>query len=269
MIQLFRKDDTLFAVQTAAALDRTAIDKLCWLFGDAEWLDVSSVSGIFVGPRREMITPWSTNAVEITQNMGIDGIVRIEEFRMVDSEAAPYDKMLYRMYRTIDGDVFTIDKQPEPIVHIEDIEAYNKEQGLALNPDEIQYLKDLAVRIGRPLTDSEVFGFSQVNSEHCRHKIFNGQFVIDGETKPETLFKLIKKTTTTNPGRVVSAYKDNCAFLQGAVVEQFAPASHEGPDYFETEDFESVISIKAETHNFPTTVEPFNGPSRWPGRLAI
>ncbi len=261
MIQLFRNDNTIFAVQTAAEerLDRQAIDKLCWLFGGAEWLDVSSVSGIFVGPRREMITPWSTNAVEITQNMGIRGIVRIEEFRMVDSEAAPYDKMLYRMYRTIDGDVFTIDKQPEPIVYIEDIEAYNKEQGLALNPDEIQYLKDLAARIGRPLTDSEVFGFSQVNSEHCRHKIFNGQFVIDGEEKPETLFKLIKKTTTTNPGRVVSAYKDNCAFLQGSVVEQFAPASHEGPDYFQTEDFESVISIKAETHNFPTTVEPFNG----------
>ena len=259
MILLFRNDNTLFAVQTAAALDRPDIDKLCWLFGDAEWLDLASVSGIFIGPRREMITPWSTNAVEITQNMGIAGIVRIEEFRMVDSETAPYDKMLCRMYRTIDDRIFTVDKQPEPVVCIEDIEAYNREQGLALNPDEIRYLKELAAKIGRPLTDSEVFGFSQVNSEHCRHKIFNGQFVIDGEQKPDTLFKLIKKTTTTNPGRVVSAYKDNCAFLQGAVVEQFAPESHERPDYFGTEEFESVISVKAETHNFPTTVEPFNG----------
>lgn len=259
MILLFRSDNTIYAVQATTALDKQDIDKLRWLFGGAEWLDVSSVSGIFVGPRREMITPWSTNAVEITQNMGISGITRIEEFHIVDSEAAQYDKMLYRMYRTIDGEVFTIDKQPEPIVYIEDIEAYNKEQGLALNTDEIQYLKDLSKKIGRALTDSEVFGFSQVNSEHCRHKIFNGQFIVDGEQKPDTLFKLIKKTTTTNPGRVVSAYKDNCAFLQGSVVEQFAPASHEGPDYFTTEDFESVISIKAETHNFPTTVEPFNG----------
>ncbi len=259
MILLFRSDNTIYAVQATTALDRQDIDKLRWLFGGAEWLDVSSVSGIFVGPRREMITPWSTNAVEITQNMGIAGITRIEEFRIVDSEAAQYDKMLNRMYRTIDGNVFTIDKQPEPIVYIEDIESYNKEQGLALNTDEIQYLKDLSAKIGRALTDSEVFGFSQVNSEHCRHKIFNGRFVIDGEEKPDTLFKLIKKTTTTNPGRVVSAYKDNCAFLQGSVVEQFAPATHEGPDYFVTEDFESVISIKAETHNFPTTVEPFNG----------
>ena len=94
MILLFRSDNTIYAVQATTALGKQDIDKLRWLFGGAEWLDVTSVSGIFVGPRREMITPWSTNAVEITQNMGINGITRIEEFRIVDSETAQYDKML-------------------------------------------------------------------------------------------------------------------------------------------------------------------------------
>lgn len=258
MILLFRSDNTIYAVQATAALDPNDISKLCWLF-DGQFLDITSMRGIFVGPRREMITPWSTNAVEITQNMGITGITRIEQFFEAESETVEYDKMLGRLYRTIDADIYTIDKQPEPIVYIDDVEAYNKEQGLALNAEEIQYLKQLSEKIGRKLTDSEVFGFSQVNSEHCRHKIFNGQFVIDGEQKKDTLFQLIKKTTKTHPGRVVSAYKDNCAFLEGSTAEQFAPATHDGPDYFTTEDFEAVISIKAETHNFPTTVEPFNG----------
>ncbi|MFW2376305.1 MAG: phosphoribosylformylglycinamidine synthase, partial [Cellulophaga baltica] len=107
--------------------------------------------------------------------------------------------------------------------------------------------------------DSEVFGFSQVNSEHCRHKIFNGTFVIDGKEKPSSLFKLIKKTSKENPGTIVSAYKDNVAFVSGPKVVQFAPKSADKPDFYEEKDFDSVISLKAETHNFPTTVEPFNG----------
>lgn len=259
MVLLFSKNQTIFAVHSTQAIDSENIAKLCWLFGDAENLDVSSLEGIFIGPRREMITPWSTNAVEITQNMGIEGILRIEEFAKVDSDSAAYDKMLYRMYKVIDQEVFTIKKQPEPIIYIDDIRAYNQEQGLALVEQEIEYLENMSKKVGRKLTDSEVFGFSQVNSEHCRHKIFNGQFIIDGQQMPETLFGMIRKTTKEHPGTVVSAYKDNCAFLQGSVVEQFAPADHTTSDYFTTQEFESVISIKAETHNFPTTVEPFNG----------
>ncbi|WP_282193423.1 phosphoribosylformylglycinamidine synthase, partial [Alistipes indistinctus] len=192
-------------------------------------------------------------------NMGLEGIARIEEFEVVKSEDAPYDPMLRRMYRSIDQDIFTIRKQPDPVIYIDDIAAYNQQEGLALSDEEMAYLNELSRRIGRKLTDSEVFGFSQVNSEHCRHKIFNGLFIVDGEEMPSTLFGLIKKTTKTNPGRVVSAYKDNCAFLQGPVVEQFAPASPDTADYYGIKDFESVISVKAETHNFPTTVEPFNG----------
>ncbi|MGB4415967.1 MAG: phosphoribosylformylglycinamidine synthase, partial [Paludibacter sp.] len=215
-------------------------------------------------PRREMITPWSTNAVEITQNMGINGISRIEEFRMMPpipsvQGSLEYDPMLERIYTGLNQDIFTINKQPEPILYIDDIAAYNEKEGLALSSDEIEYLNDVSKKIGRRLTDSEVFGFSQVNSEHCRHKIFNGQYIIDGEEKELTLFKLIRKTSEENPNQLVSAYKDNVAFNAGPKIEQFAPASGDKPDFFRTKEIESVISLKAETHNFPTTVEPFNG----------
>ena len=169
------------------------------------------------------------------------------------------DKMLQRIYDGLDGEVFRIDAQPAPIVYIEDIHAYNLAEGLALSPEEEAYLTGLSDKLGRPLTDSEVFGFSQVNSEHCRHKIFNGTFVIDGEEKPQSLFKLIKKTSQEHPHKLVSAYKDNVAFVEGPTIDQFAPVNPEKPDYFEVKPIESVLSLKAETHNFPTTVEPFNG----------
>ena len=258
MVLFFAKDDKVYAVDSSVEFDQSAIEKLEWLFSGAELVDSDCIDGKFVGPRREMITPWSTNAVEITQNMGLEGIRRIEEF-VADGENTPFDPMLNRRYQALDQTIYVINKEPEKIVYIDDIESYNKAEGLALSEEEIAYLKEVSQKMGRPLTDSEVFGFSQVNSEHCRHKIFGGTFVIDGEEKPSSLFNLIKRTTHTNPNRVTSAYKDNCAFLQGPVVEQFSPERHDVPDYFTVKDFESVISIKAETHNFPTTVEPFNG----------
>lgn len=259
MILYFRKEKTVYTVHHQTDINSIDIPKLEWLFGEARQVSESKMAGFFVGPRREMITPWSTNAVEITQNMGIDGIIRIEEFTEVDSENASYDHMLQRLYHGLDQDIFTIVKQPEPIIEIEDISAYNKKEGLALSDEEIEYLNGVSLKLGRKLTDSEVFGFSQVNSEHCRHKIFNGTFVIDGDEMPESLFQLIKKTSKEHHGRIVSAYKDNVAFVEGPVAEQFAPATQDKPDYFETREIETVISLKAETHNFPTTVEPFNG----------
>ncbi len=259
MIVFYQKESTVYAVHYKESENPLDTGKLEWLFSGAKRCESSALKGYFVGPRREMITPWSTNAVEITQNMGITGILRIEEFTAVDDQNAPYDPMLKSFYTGIDQSVYTIDKQPDPIVHIEDIRAYNVQEGLALNEDEMNYLEGLSKKLGRPLTDSEVFGFSQVNSEHCRHKIFNGTFVIDGEEKETSLFKLIKKTSQENPNRIVSAYKDNCAFIDGPKSVQFAPKTHDKPDYFETKDIDTVISLKAETHNFPTTVEPFNG----------
>lgn len=249
----------VFAVQTAVQLSSTDIQKLTWLFGNQPLIKAVSIEGYFVGPRAAMLTPWSTNAVEMTQNMAIEGIQRMEAYRRVVAEDRRYDPMLSQKYKGLGQNVFTINIDPEPVKAIEDIRAYNQQEGLALSEDEVVYLENLAQQIGRPLTDSEVFGFSQVNSEHCRHKIFNGTFIIDGVAQPSSLFSLIKKTSKVNPNGIVSAYKDNVAFIKGPKVQQFAPKTTDKPDFYEFSDFESVISLKAETHNFPTTVEPFNG----------
>jgi phosphoribosylformylglycinamidine synthase len=266
MILFFEcRSGNIIAVGTISELLKKDIEKLTWLFGEAPLHQKSLIEGTFIGPRREMITPWSTNAVEITQNMGISGIRRIEEFYPAKSANTEYDPMLQALYKNPDQQIFTIDRSPENVMFIDDIKEYNDKEGLALNAKEIRYLEDLSLSISRPLTDSEVFGFSQVNSEHCRHKIFNGIFVIDGEEKDSTLFQLIKNTTHYNRNKVVSAYKDNCAFLQGPVAEQFAPATQNKSDFFMVKNFESVLSLKAETHNFPTTVEPFNGASTGTG----
>ncbi|MDF2157080.1 phosphoribosylformylglycinamidine synthase [Algoriphagus sp. CAU 1675] len=259
MIFFFESPQKLvYAVQTPQPFASEDIEKLTWLFGGAKALAASSLAGKFSGPRKEMITPWSTNAVEITLNMGIPGIQRIEEFNPMQ-EGDEIDPMLQKAYEGLDQDIFDIHLQPEPIQEITDIESYNKQEGLALSEEEVQYLQKVSSQLGRPLTDSEVFGFSQVNSEHCRHKIFNGTFVIDGEEKPMTLFQLIKETSKKHPNRIASAYKDNVAFIKGPSVQQFAPKTQHQADFFETRDIDTVISLKAETHNFPTTVEPFNG----------
>lgn len=267
MITFFKTpSQSVIAVQANTKLPSEGIQKLIWLFGEAEVLPTEDVDQFFIGPRREMITPWSTCAVEITQNMGIEGITRIEEYTPYNNDnATEFDPMLQRKYDKLDQSIFTIDKQPEEIIDIDDIAAYNQEEGLALSDEEIDYLIGVSKKMERKLTDSEVFGFSQVNSEHCRHKIFNGQFVIDGEEKEMTLFQLIKKTSTVNPNSLISAYKDNVAFVQGPTIQQFAPASGDKPDFFRIKEVESVLSLKAETHNFPTTVEPFNGASTGTG----
>jgi phosphoribosylformylglycinamidine synthase len=260
MVTFFQSPDgKLIAVKTASPLNESDAQKLVWLFGEAKPLSQSTITGVFVGPRKEMITPWSTNAVEITQNMGIERIERIEEFEKSEAANPEFDPMLQTVYHGLNQEIFTVYHEPEPVIYIDDVATFNKKEGLALSDDEVAYLNGLSKKLNRKLTDSEVFGFSQVNSEHCRHKIFNGTFVIDGEEKPETLFQLIKKTTNKNRNQVVSAYKDNCAFMQGPVIEQFAPKTQDKPDFFEVTDYESVYSLKAETHNFPTTVEPFNG----------
>tara|TARA_R110001583_G_scaffold191529_3_gene356763 strand:- start:25518 stop:29255 length:3738 start_codon:yes stop_codon:yes gene_type:complete len=260
MIHFFGNvNSNIFAVQTTKELATETISKLVWLFGNQPKLEQASLDAFFVGPRTAMITPWSTNAVEITQNMGIEGIIRIEAFDAVAKNFKDFDPMISELFNGLHQESFTIKITPKPILNIKDISAYNKQEGLSLSDEEVAYLESVAKKIDRSLTDSEVFGFSQVNSEHCRHKIFNGTFVIDGKEKPTSLFKLIRKTSETHPNNIVSAYKDNVAFIKGPVVEQFAPKTADKPGFYETKNFESVISLKAETHNFPTTVEPFNG----------
>ncbi len=282
MITFFKSTSSWYAVETNNSLASEDQEKLVWLFGDAKSVDQQEIPGEFIGPRKEMITPWSTNAVEITQNMGILGIKRIEEFTVGSSQSAvgstkpsidaddprltshvsrltSFDPMLQQRYTNLDQKLFLIERKPDPVVELEDIAAYNRSEGLALSDEEVEYLESLSKKIGRKLTDSEVFGFSQVNSEHCRHKIFNGTFIIDGKEMTESLFDLIKRTSNKHPNYLVSAYKDNVAFIDGPAIEQFAPARQNVADYFVILDIDSVISLKAETHNFPTTVEPFNG----------
>jgi phosphoribosylformylglycinamidine synthase len=264
MLHFFNHHDHFYyTVQTSKELDPETIDKLNWLFGEATKVD-AQILGLeegssLLGPRATMVSPWSTNAVEITQNMGIQGIVRIEEYKVIASDFTDFDPMLMQKFKVLTQDVYDVHIQPESIKSIADIAAFNKSEGLALSDDEVKYLEDLAKRLDRNLTDSEVFGFSQVNSEHCRHKIFNGTFVIDGEEQSTSLFKMIKETSAKNHQDIVSAYKDNVAFVKGPTVTQFAPKRAEVADFYQEKSFESVISLKAETHNFPTTVEPFNG----------
>lgn len=266
MILFFRTPQkSVIATQVDHQLSSEEIHELSWLFGNATLENASTLEGWYVGPRREMITPWSTNAVEITQNMNLHGIARIEEYFPVSGEDAEHDPMLQRMYNGLNQDIFTVNIEPAPIQYVEDLESYNEAEGLALSPAEIEYLHGVEKQLGRQLTDSEVFGFAQINSEHCRHKIFGGSFIIDGKEMPSSLFAMIKKTTKENPHKIISAYKDNVAFAEGPVVEQFAPKDHATSDYFQVKNIESVISLKAETHNFPTTVEPFNGASTGTG----
>lgn len=266
MILFFRTPQkSVIATQVDHQLSSEEIHELSWLFGNATLENASTLEGWYVGPRREMITPWSTNAVEITQNMNLHGIARIEEYFPVSGEDAEHDPMLQRMYNGLNQDIFTVNIEPAAIQYVEDLESYNEAEGLALSPAEIEYLHGVEKQLGRQLTDSEVFGFAQINSEHCRHKIFGGSFIIDGKEMPSSLFAMIKKTTKENPHKIISAYKDNVAFAEGPVVEQFAPKDHATSDYFQVKDIESVISLKAETHNFPTTVEPFNGASTGTG----
>jgi len=260
MIHFFgNQNSKVFAIQTTKELSTKTISKLTWLFGDQPKINETSLDVFFIGPRAAMITPWSTNAVEITQNMGITDIIRIEEFEAAKADFSDFDPMISEKFNTLHQDIFTIDVAPKLILDIEDIASYNLTEGLSLNPEEVDYLEGMSKKIGRKLTDSEVFGFSQVNSEHCRHKIFNGTFIIDDEEKPTSLFKLIKETSKQTPKGLISAYKDNVAFIEGPTVTQFAPKTADKPDFYQETEFNSVISLKAETHNFPTTVEPFNG----------
>ena len=266
MILFFRTpNQNVIATETHKELSAEDIQKLCWLYGEATIENEENLQGCFIGPRREMITPWSTNAVEITQNMGLEGILRIEEYFPVKDENAEYDPMLQRMYKGLNQNIFTIDIKPQPIIYIENLEEYNEQEGLALSQEEMDYLKKVEKDLGRKLTDSEVFGFAQINSEHCRHKIFGGTFIIDGVEMESSLFQMIKKTTQENPNKIISAYKDNVAFAEGPEIEQFSPRDHSTADYFVIKNVKSVISLKAETHNFPTTVEPFNGASTGTG----
>ena len=258
MIHFFgKKNKIIFTVESTSILNNESLNKLSWLF-DFPYLGKNSIKGDYFGPRPAMISPWSTNAVEITQNMGVNNISRVEKYLFKDPNLN-FDSMLYQDFKELNQKIFRLKGKAKPILKIDDIGVFNKSEGLALSDEEVKYLNDLASKLKRNLTDSEVFGFSQVNSEHCRHKIFNGKFSIDGTIKKFSLFDMVKETSRINPNGIVSAYKDNVAFIKGPIIEQFSPSEGDRPSIYKKKQVKSVISLKAETHNFPTTVEPFNG----------
>lgn len=254
----FADNDYVYLVEANHSPSAAEIEKLEWLL-QARVEKQRELRGPFVGPRREMLTPWSTNATEIAANTGIAGLSRIEQFRRLAEGDRSYDKMLEAIYEDLTPSSLQIVDPPAPLLAVDDIEAFNKEQGLALSSEEVAYLEKSRKELGRKLSDAEIYGFAQINSEHCRHKIFNGRVVIDGETQPLSMFELIKETSKKAPGNLVSAYKDNVAFIKGPHIEEFVVGEGDKPDYFRLRPAKSLLALKGETHNFPTTVEPFNG----------
>jgi phosphoribosylformylglycinamidine synthase len=250
-----------YAIGYDGDLPADYIEKLSYLTG-GKHLDADGVQGVFVGTRKERITPFSTSTTEISESVGVTGLTRFEEYTQADSSDPEFDRMLQQVYNGIDQKQFHIDRAPEPIRFVEDIRAYGAENGLALSIEEIKYLEDVAKEKGRLLTDAEIWGFCQANSEHCRHKIFNGTFVIDGEEQEKSLFQFIKETTidesspTGYKGAVKSAYSDNAAVIDSLNIIQWAP----GVDgAMELRPIKVGFTLKAETHNHPTGVSPYPG----------
>jgi len=173
MILFFRtKADTRYAVGTAQPLQKTDVQKLTWLFGGAEPLTEQVLEGRFLGPRKEMITPWSTNAVEITQTMGIAGITRIEEFEPAENSEVSFDRMLQHKYTSLDQDLFTIVHTPEQIIEVDDIKAYSDKEGLALSNEEISYLESGHVNI---LLAQDCYGWGERSVKILVDKIVNNK----------------------------------------------------------------------------------------------
>lgn len=247
---LFKKENEAFVLEANQDLTEEELVKASWLLGSAQISD--SVEGAYVGPRREMVSSWSTNAVEIFNAAGIEAASRLERFY----QATEFDPMLEVRYQSLSADMLQLEVSREEVRFISDIAAYNREEGLALSDDEVEFLADFAKKNDKLLSDVELFGFSQINSEHCRHKIFNGTFIIDDNEKSSSLFQLIKDTSKKAPAFLVSAYKDNVAFFKGGEASLFKTG---GEREFFVGSSDLALSIKAETHNFPTTVEPLYG----------
>ncbi|MCX7696094.1 MAG: phosphoribosylformylglycinamidine synthase [Bacteroidales bacterium] len=259
------QNNCVIAVDSLVTLDQEEAYKLKWLLGSDKIIRITSenIVGNFLGPHKNMISPWCSNVLSILESIGIKQVRRIEMFRPYDDS---FDPMLEERYDVLDQYIFSVEqKSNEYFEYVEDIVSFNDKHGLALTDDDIQYLKRVSSKIERPLTDAEVFGYAQINSEHCRHKIFNGKFIIDGKEKLFTLFELIKKTVKVNPNLVESAYVDNVAFIKGPEIKIFRPLKGDYPSPYVVENQKIILSLKAETHNFPTTVEPFYGASTGTG----
>ncbi|NDK98437.1 phosphoribosylformylglycinamidine synthase [Photorhabdus bodei] len=239
---------------------------------------------LLVTPRPGTISPWSSKATDIAHNCGLSQVVRLERglaYYIQSDEMSGaqwqilssllHDRMMETVFTQLEqAEKLFSRQQPVPLKRIDILQAgrsaletANIELGLALAPDEIDYLMDAFQKLGRNPTDVELYMFAQANSEHCRHKIFNADWVIDGQTQPKSLFKMIKNTYEQTPDYVLSAYKDNAAVMEGSSVGRFFARAENGSyDYHQEQ---AHILMKVETHNHPTAISPWPGASTGSG----
>jgi len=234
-------------------------------------LDVPRVDGevYVVVPRPGTISPWSSKATDIARNCGLAAVRRLErgvEWRIAGELAAPlHDRMTEAVMPSLEACARLFERhEPRAVAHvpIASLEQANAKLGLALSKDEIEYLTDAYGKLGRDPTDVELMMFAQANSEHCRHKIFNATFALDGAEQPDSLFQLIKKSTTASPAGVLSAYKDNASVIEGFTAGRFFP---DADGVYRAHVEPTHVLMKVETHNHPTAVSPFPGASTGSG----
>ena len=233
---------------------------------------------LFVTPRPGTISPWSSKATNIAHNCGLDKVNRIErgcafyinantlsDASLNAVKNAVHDRMTQAVFSAIDqAEALFVSAEAKTFSSVDilsngkrALETANINMGLALADDEVDYLFDNFTRLGRNPNDVELYMFAQANSEHCRHKIFNADWTIDGEQQPKSLFKMIKNTFETTPDYVHSAYKDNAAVMEGCAAGRFFPDPQSHQYTYHQEDID--ILMKVETHNHPTAISPFPG----------
>lgn len=258
-------------------------------YGDAAE-DVRVDLAFMVVPRLGTISPWASKATDIVKNCGIEGVLRVErgtvyslalKASLTQEEAAQaagvlHDRMTESVVaRDFPAENLFVELEGRPmatVALVEEgrpaLERANVEMGLALSPDEIDYLTDAFTKIGRNPTDVELMMFAQANSEHCRHKIFNARWTVDGEEREETLFGMIRRTHKMAPQGTITAYADNAAIFEGAEVTRLYPRPGSGNEFgrvFERKDEMTHTVFKVETHNHPTAISPFPGASTGSG----
>lgn len=258
-------------------------------YGDAAE-DVRADLAFMVVPRLGTISPWASKATDIVKNCGIEGVLRVErgtvyslalKAPLTEEEAAQaagvlHDRMTESVVaRDFPAENLFVELEGRPmatVALVEEgrpaLERANVEMGLALSPDEIDYLTDAFTKIGRNPTDVELMMFAQANSEHCRHKIFNARWTVDGEEREETLFGMIRRTHKMAPQGTITAYADNAAIFEGAEVTRLYPRPGSGNEFgrvFERKDEMTHTVFKVETHNHPTAISPFPGASTGSG----
>ena len=258
-------------------------------YGDAAE-DVRADLAFMVVPRLGTISPWASKATDIVKNCGIEGVLRVErgtvyslalKAPLTEEEAAQaagvlHDRMTESVVaRDFPAENLFVELEGRPmatVALVEEgrpaLERANVEMGLALSPDEIDYLTDAFTKIGRNPTDVELMMFAQANSEHCRHKIFNARWTVDGEEREETLFGMIRRTHKMAPQGTITAYADNAAIFEGAEVTRLYQRPGSGNEFgrvFERKDEMTHTVFKVETHNHPTAISPFPGASTGSG----